>query len=361
MLQRVKELPDDIMNIIIYTTSARLTVFIRNMLKTKFEVHKDYIVDTETERELKAAKLDSYASPLFCDKWLIHVNADKLSKKDLFTNLAFNTHRGITVYWTEKYKIYRQLIDSDVVKKQSVYCAKFPFNRLTERDVTFLHMEMVKESHRLDNKLLEFVKENYLYDVNAVTELFAEMNSGGRKETKAEIIEEVGIGGNSPATVLMKALRFGIVESQLKDKPPSTKPSSKTRKQKKPLTREEKIIAIKRRAFNGIVRHLKDLRISLPYSSIYNFTLNSLDAFIDMKQLQLLGIYGRPFKKIPEKYDSKRIDMNKRYSNFILNDVSLDKLLILKQYFLKYDSFDDELNLLRVFLDYIASVEVREG
>jgi hypothetical protein len=328
-LQRLDLLSDSILNIIMFVPSPSLAYYIRGKLKTRFEVYKDFVISVDTQKGFQNAKLDSYVAPLICDKWLIHVDADKIAKKDLITGLNINTSHGITVYWTSKYNIFKQLTDLDIVKKQGVHCPSFSFSRLSYGEVLHLHKQMVGKKKELKTELLDYVAKNYRYDVQAICELFAMLNSGNDFQTKKDIIESVGVGGNSVSNLVIRILR-------------SSPTSEKGKK---------KIAA-------DAIKLLDDLSVSYKYSTIRRFMLNNLDGFIDMKQLQIIGVYNRINKVIPETYDTKRLSMLKRFERTILEEISLPKLLNLKLCLLKYTDFNSEITLMQAISEYCNELKV---
>lgn len=328
-LQKLKKLNSEAVNIIILVQSASLAYLIRNQIKDRYKVHKDYIVDVTTQKQLNEAKLDSYVAPMMCDKWLIHVNADKLNKKDLMAGLTRNTHHGITIYWTEKWATFNQLVNSDIVKKQGVHCPYFRFTRLGFYEIEQLLKNEVPPKKQLDNDLTKFVAKNYQFDVQSVMDLIAFLKSGNQIETKKELIEAIGVGGNSVANLTLKILK--------------SVPKAESGRRK--------IIA-------DTLRLMHDLSYSYNYQTMRRFILNNIDGCLDMKTLQIMGIYNKPTKEIPEAFDSKRLGMLRRFESIILEEVSFPRLLNLKLCLLKYSDFNAEAALIQAIMDYYNHFEV---
>lgn len=330
-LKKLEVLTDNILNMVIYVQSPSLAYFIKSKLRTRLNVHKDFVVNVDTAKGLQDAKLDSYIAPLLCDKWLIHVDADKLSKKELFTNLEKNTVHGITVYWTTKYMVFKQLTESKEVKTQSVHCPVFSFSRLSYGDIVHLHKEMVPENKRMNAELLDYVCKGYRYDVQAVCDLFTMVKSGSEFTSKREIIENIGVGGNSVASLMVRIL--------------TAKP--KTDKSKK-------------RILSNTLKLMDDLSITYSHQTIRKFMLSNLDGCIEMKQLQILGIYKRPNKEIPETFNIKRLSMLRRYEKTILHEISLPTLLNLKLCLLKYNSFNAEIALIQAISAFYDNLQAEK-
>lgn len=328
-IRRIEKISDNIMNMIIYVQSPSLEYHVKTILKDRLKVHRDFIVSADTAKSLNDAKLDSYVAPLLCDKWLIHVNADKLNKKELQDSLSKNTVHGITIYWTSKYMVYRQLIDSDQVKKQGVHCPVYSLSRLGYGDIKHLHNTMLPENKYMEQELLDYVCKNYMYDVQSVCDLFSMIRSGNEIESKKEIIEAVGVGGNTVSSLVIKILK-------------ATPKSEKGRP----------------RILSGIIDLLDDLSVSHSHQTIRRFMLNNIDGFIDMKQLQIMGIYGRANKEIPDTYDTKRLAILRRFEGVVLNEISLPKLLNLKLCLLHYNDFDSEIALIQAISEFINNIKL---
>lgn len=326
-LARIETLSDNIVNMIVFVSSPSLEYFLKTKLKERYGVHKDFIVGVDTTKAIQNAKLDAYVAPLMCDKWLIHANADKLAKKDIITSLNANSVYGITVYWTTKYSVFKQLSDLDIVKKQGVHCATLSYSRLGYTDIKYLHNQMVGKKKELHPDLLDYVCKNYMYDVQSVCELFSMLNSGGQVTTKREIIENVGAGGNSVSSLTIKIL----------------KSIPKTPKGKKKI-------------MGDTIKLMEDLSITYKHDTIRRFMLNNIDGFIEMKQLQIMGVYKRFNSEIPENFDSKRISMLKRFEWIILGEISLPQLLNLKLCILRYNDYNSEVALIQAISEYYNSI-----
>ena len=328
-LQKLGKLNDEVANIIILVQSASLAYLIKNEIKTQYNGHRDYIVDVSTQKQLHEAKLDSYVAPMLTDKWLIHVNADKLSKKEVIAGLQKNTYYGVTVYWTEKWSTFNQLINLDIVKRQGVHCPYFRFTRLGFYEIKNLLETEVPPKKQLPEDLKVFVAKNYQFDVQSVMDLISLLKSGNAIETKKELIEAIGVGGNSVANLTLKIL----------------KSVPKTEKGRK-------------RIISDTIKLMQDLSYSYNYQTIRRFMLNNIEGCVEMKTLQIMGIYNKPNKEIPEAFDSKRLGMLRRFEYIILEEVSFPRLLNLKLCLLKYSDFNAEAALIQTIMEYYNHFEV---
>lgn len=328
-LKKLETLNDEVVNIIIYVQSPSLAYLIKNRIRETYKAHRDFIVDIETQKQLNNAKLDSYVAPMLCDKWLLHVNADKLSKKELVAGVSHNTQHAVTVYWTDKWMTYNWLTGLDQIKQQGVHSPSFRFTRLSGYEISGLLKSEVPEKHRLNQELTDYVSKNYRYDVQSVMDLIALLRSGNTVENKRELIEAVGVGGNSISTLTIKILRANI----------------KTETGRNKQLRET-------------LQLLEDLSYTYNYQTIKRFMINNINGFIDMKNLQVMGIYGRPNKEIPEHFDQKRLSMLRRFERTILEEVSLQRLLNLKMVLMGYNDFNSEVSLIQAIMQFYGSFEV---
>lgn len=328
-LQKLGKLNDEVVNIIVLVQSASLAYLIKNEIKDQYKGHKDYIIDVETQKQFNEAKLDSYVAPMLTEKWLIHVNADKLNKKDLIAGLQRNTYHGVTIYWTEKWSTFNQLINLDIVKRQGVHCPYFRFTRLGFYEIKTLLETEVPPKKQLSEDLKVFVAKNYQFDVQSVMDLITILKSGNSIETKKELIEAIGVGGNSVANLTLKML----------------KTAPKTEKGRK-------------RAISDTLKLMQDLSYSYNYQTMRRFMLNNIEGCLEMKTLQIMGLYNKPNKEIPEAYDVKRLGMLRRFEYIILEEVSFPRLLNLKLCLLKYSDFNAEIALVQAIMEYFDHFEV---
>lgn len=331
MLSKIESLSSNVLNIIIYYDSPSVQYFVRGILKDKFKMHKDFILTINTAKELNEAKLNSFVPPLLCDKWLMHVDADKLSKKDLASGVSKVTPSGVTVYWTTTYRTYKYLLSLDSVKKQGSYCTSYRLTKGNYTDIRYIYNKVLEGSRYKDSlskELFNYVATSYNYDLESVFKLFRSIRSGNEFNTRREIIEEVGAGGNSVDTFTLTLLRT----------------SANTEKGKK----------------QGVAKALKllaDLNVTYKFSTIRNFMLNTVNGLIDIKQLQIMGYYRKINPIIPESFDTKRLGRLKRFDYVVINDITLPRLLNLKLCLLHYDDFNTEIALIQTICAYYDSLK----
>lgn len=331
-LEKLDNILPNITALIMYTPSASLQLDIRKKLKEKFKVHPDFIVNVNNQRELHNAKVDAYASPLFCDYWLIHVDADEFSKNDIAKEITHRAPNGIVVYWITQYRQFMQFTNNADVKKQSVNFPTFSLSRLDRNDLEKIledNKPNIELGNALNRDLTLFVCKNYRYDVEAVYDLTALLKTGAVFETKQDIIESIGSGGMTVDGVV-----FRILEAN------------------------PKVVSSRKKMVRDIFQSIKELSYSYTYSNIRKFMLTTIKGCIEMKQLQVMGLYNRPYFKIPAHYDEKAIQRLKRFEDIILNEITLPKLLTLQLCLLRYNGFNAEIALVQAISEYYNTLEV---
>lgn len=326
MIRYLTNINANVLNVLIYSNSPTLNAMSRDILRDKFSKGKEFIVDVNNMKDLTRAKADSVVSPLVGGKWLIHVDLDKFNKKDIAKALNMNTAFGVTVFWTNKYAVYKYIVDLDFVKNMNQYFSAYYYGRLNNTDILWLCEKRCKEDGTsIPYPLQVYLAENYRYDVQAVCDLFALLKVGFEVQTKQDVIRLIGLGGNSVDRLVVSLLK-----------------------------RRAKAQASKTRLTKDILKGLKDLSNNLEYKTIYNYMLNFLDGCLEMKQLQLQGLYTDGYKEIPESYDEKRLGRLRRHEKVILNEISIPRILNLKLALQKYNDYDKELAVIQGVLTYIG-------
>ena len=329
MIRNLEKLHDNLLNIVIYSTNPTLDLIARDMIKSKYSKGKEFIVDVNSMKELTVAKMDSMISPFTGGKWIIHVNADKLNSKDIAKALNMNSSFCVTVFWTSKYSVYKNTIGLDYFKKMSNFFTSYYFGRLNYGDIMWLYDRMLgKDSDYLSHELKVYVAENYYHDSVAVCDLFRFLKSGYEVNSKKDIIELVGVGGNSVDKLCIMLLTTSSVSDRGKK-------------------------AVIKKA----IKSLEDLSTSYSYKSIYSFMLNFLEGCLEMKQLQLLGLYSNYTHEIPESFDEKRLARLKRFERKILEEISIPRILNFKIALKKHNSYNKELDLVQGIIEYVSILD----
>lgn len=331
MLEIINKLTHDTCNIIIYTNSPILQVVIKDTLKAVFNIDRNHTKSVSTTKDFKEAKDETMIPPFGGGIWMLDVNTEKIQVKDIKKQLGLVSNSSVTVYWTESYAIYKKLIDLEEVKKQGIFCRSFYFGKLEPQDVDYLHTRIVPEDRKLSKELLLYVKKNYTYDVQNVCNLFMKIKAGEVVKTNKDIISLIGIGGNTIESFVMKLLTTN----------PKTEQGVK-------------------KSFKNILRLMADLSYSYTYAEIKRFALYTIDGIIDMKQLQIMGLYSKVRKELPENFpekSEKRLKRLRRFESSILEDINLARVLNLKVSLTAFDGFDYQIALIQGILTYLSAIK----
>lgn len=325
MLEKIDFLSRDVSAIIVYTNSVVLQTLIKRKIKERFEIGKNLTKYASSNASLKEACNETFTPPFGGGTWLVDIQADKIGVGEIAKYLNNITTASISILWFTNYSQYKKIIDLEAVKKLSRYCFCLYAGKLLPEDMSYIQNEMLPEEKRLPKKLMLYLQKNYTYDVDSVCKIFQMISQGEEIKTSKDIINKVGIGGNTIDSFVMKLL--------------TTNP--KTEKGLKKAT--EKILML-----------LNDLSYSYNYKTIKNFMRSCISNIIDIKQLQMMGKYSSSIKEIPEKgFNEDRILKLKRYEYIILNDLNMGRILNLYMCLNKYNDFDTEIALLKSINDYL--------
>lgn len=331
MLEIFNRLSSETSNIIIYSNSPILQAVIKDTIKASLQIERNHSISVYTSSEYKDTKEQTMIPPFGGGLWLVDVNTEKITLKEIKKHIKEVSNSSVTVYWTESYAMYKKLIELEEVKNQGVYCKSFYFGRLETEDIDYLHTRIVPDDNKLTKELLNYVKKNYTYDVQNVCTLFMKLKSGETVKTTKDIINMIGIGGNTIDSFIMKLLATN----------PKTEQGLKT-------------------SFVKILQLLTDLNYTYSYSEIKRFMLYSIDGIVDMKQLQIMGKYSRVRKDIPDTYPEKfvrRLNRLKRFEGRILEQVNLARVLNLKMCLEAYNDFDNQVALIQGILQYLIAIK----
>lgn len=336
MIARLETVNENSLNIIIYSSSPTLDLMAREILRKKFTKDKECVIDTFTAKELAVAKSNSMVSPLSGGKWLIHVNTEKLNFKELVKAVNTNSSYGVTVYWTNKYKVYKDLTNLEVLKKMGTYCSSYYFGRLDGYSMQWLYNTMLGEgSEAIPKEMLVFLAKDYAYKIEDVCTLFKRVKAGYEVKTKKDIIELIGLGNNSHESLAL----YLLTSTTTTDK-------GKAMLQKKVFKLLADLI--------GPVDSEKDEDARC--KKIRNYMLAFVNNCIQLKQLQIMGYYMAHDKKLPSYVDEKKLAFLRRFERRILEDVSMPRLLNLKLCLLKYNSYSGKISLTQALLEYIGTL-----
>lgn len=331
MLEKIDFLSRDTAALIIYTNSAVLQTLLKKRIKERFEIARNLTKYADSASSLKEARNDTFTPPFGGGTWLVDIQADKINVGEIAKYLNNITSASISIIWVTNYTQYKKIIDLDAVKKLGIYCFTMYTGKLYPEDITYVHNMMLPEGKRMPKKLLDYLKKNYTYDVDSVCQIFQAISQGEEFKTTKDIINKVGIGGNTIDSFVMKLLTTN----------PKTEKGLKS-------------------AMEKTLTLLNDLSYSYDYRAIKNFMRNCLNSIIEIKQLQMMGKYSESVTEIPEgSFHEDRIQRLKRYDKVILNELNLGRVLNLLLCLEKYNDFDTEIALLKSINDYLVWIYLK--
>ena len=331
MLEKIDFLSRDTAALIIYTNSATLQTLLKKKIKERFEIARNLTKYANSGVSLKEARNETFTPPFGGGTWLVDIQADKITVGDIAKYLNNITNASISVIWITNYSQYKKIIELDAVKKLGVYCFTMYTGKLYPEDISYIQSMMLPEDKYLPKKLVDYLKKNYTYDVDSVCKIFLSVKQGEEITTTKDIINKVGIGGNTIDSFVIKLLTTN----------PKTEKGLKS-------------------ALEKTVVLLNDLSYSYEYRSIKNFMKNCLNSILEIKQLQMMGLYSEVVKDIPENaFHADKIQRLKRYDGVILNDINMGRVLNLLLCLDKYNDFNTEIALIKSIYSYLLWIYLK--
>lgn len=283
--------------ILLQTPSVKLQMFMEDKLRSKLHSSQDSIIEITDKKDLKE-KLKPVVGvePPFTSKWFVKVDLDKFYDKDLVSAIKEST-TCLFFCLCGKYKTFKTFKDD----LKSVSVVDFYITYLRRNDFVYLYDVFVPKDKRLDNNLFNYVVKGYSGDLDAVLQLFLELNKGTVFKSRKAISDLIGIGGLSIDSFIFSLL--------------------------KPLSGSDKGLktVIKNRLKEGT-----DMSQSYSIRTMYKFMSNSIWSMIQLKQLMLNGIVYSHIHDLPECYDEKVLSRYQRYI-WRLKEIPLSHLLLIKQ------------------------------
>lgn len=332
MIECIRDYPSTVCNIIEYNTCEAIEYVTKQMIMNEFKVsgHYDYNIEKQSQVKENIAMVSSV--PLEGERWLLIVDVDKLGVSEAIKVLDNTISTAIVLYVTHNYQSYKKLIDSTSFKQQAStnYAKQIYLGRLTDAAIdTLYNFYLMGMKKPLDSKLMTYVKKNYKYNVDLVCELFLGIKNGNVPKTEKDIIEMVGVGGNTP-----QALTVSLLTT-----------TTKTSRGKKAFLKKNLAL-------------FEDLSIKYTYDVAYGYMISTLKGIIDIKQLQISGKYNDFYKDIPDSFDEKRkkrINRLGRFEYIILNKITLRRTLVLLQCMQSKD-YDKKQVILEGIYKYVNSL-----
>lgn len=290
-------------------------------------------MNVDKEKKIKEAVSNMSVSPLEGDTWVTHIryNAKDFSNKSIEEILPNRYGYGMVIIWVKEYRDLMRLIGNRNFNKYKHVVPVLKYSFLDKEDMKHYYIEKVPEEFRLTEKLWSFVESNYRFDPVAFTLLVSLLQGGRTYESTKELIEEIGLGRSSVETLVFKLLTTSTVT-------------------KKGL----------KRLFAESILFIENLKTKYEYRSIVNFINYALDTIIEIKLLQIRGLYKNVFVAMPEEgYDLERIAKMKRYDRK-LEDITLIDALNLRLALMKSWNSDGRIQLMTA-LSYYADYLYAQG
>ncbi len=327
MLERLEQLSPEVCNIIIYTNSAVLENVLKRKIKEIRGVQRHLVVSAESNAELNIAKKETLSIPFGGGEWFVDVQADKIQKSDIAKALSVVSDTSVTVYWFTNYMAFKNAISLDVVAKQGNYCFTLYAGKAYPEDVTYIKKEMLPDTP-IKAELLDYLKKNYMFNVDAICKLFFMISQGEEIETTKDIVSKVGVGGNNVDSFVIHL-----------------------------LTRNYKTEKGLKKGLEGCIKLLEDLAYTYSYRQIREYMRNSINTLYDMKQLQIMGKYGNYIKDIPSVgFNEDKINRYKRYERKVFEEINMPRLLKLRLYMTEFKGYDDKVILIQIITAWLNDI-----
>lgn len=311
-------------NVVIFQTSSeKLRMFVQDMLKRRYKCNSDTILSCSGKSDYKRIKDIINIVPPFADKWFIDVDLDSCKDSE-FVDLVINSTTCLFFCNVKKYYLYKKFKDS-LRKKNGVF--DFYITYLRKNDFIFLYDAFVAQDKRLSKVLFDYVLQSYSSDIEAVFDLFIELSKGKKIESRKDIADICGIGGNSVESFLISMLKA----------PPTTAKGLKT--------------VLRNRLRAGL-----ELSEVYSYASFYFRLKNVLVSFIQLKMLMISGVVYKQIYKLPDGYDERSLYKYQRYI-WRLKEIPLSRILRLYNALGK-STWKSDLDFLNFVYGYITIEEL---
>lgn len=310
--------------VLICTDSVFLRDYVVNKLRETLGVKRDYCITATTANELKKARGDALAAPIEGKRWLVIVDMDKIGI-DVYKKEARRVNdNSFTLLMTSKYGVFAKLAkDRELIKQK--FLLPYYFGSFAKGDITYISAD-----YDIVPALVAFLEKNYRWDVNKVMTLFNMAKQGVHFDKKQDIIDAIGNGGITPASIIIELLT----------NTPDTK---------------RKANALRK----SVLTHLTDISRKQTYRSIYTQMYVTLLGIMDVKSLRINGNFMGLFKDIPEGYDTKRIMRLRRYF-WVIDSIPTSRVMYLMSLFKNQTGYGKqaEVECLKIVFEYLSNWSV---
>ena len=314
MLEQINTFADSVCNIVEYCNCSALEYIAQQLIMDRYVISTNYTSSVSTVKGLKDRLSISNTLPLQGERWLIVVDVDKIGVSDAIKYMDTITSTATLIYVTHNYRSYRTMTDSKAYKQQSAtnFAKQLYLGKLNGATIDLLYDFYTRKSvdnkslgYEISSKLMHYIKKNYCFNPDLVCDLFSKIKDGEKPSTEKDVIELVGVGGNTPQAVTISL-----------------------------LTTSTHTTEGKRRFLKRTLMLFNDLSVKFSYDTTYNYMISTLKGIIDIKELQISGKYTSFYKDIPSTFSDervKRMSRLQRFEDIILDKISLRRALILLQ------------------------------
>lgn len=321
--------------LVICTDVALLRYYVQTKVETVYNIDKNYSVEAETGVLYRKLKNEALTAPMLGDRWLITANLEKVGTDNAAALLSVGNGNALTILFAEKYITYKKFLATDAYKQYKSTIMPMYLSKFDNDDIPYLHKDILG-TKGLKDDLLNYLCKNYRYDVDKVMTLFIKMRSGLRVFSKQELIDEIGLGGVTPESMVIDLLRLYQVSKKYHSKPTET--------------------VSEKRKYNAIAKYiglLRDLHSKLEYMAIYKRMYKTVLGVLELKGQILSG------KSEREQVVPKSVS---RFAYVVRDEIDIKRTLFLLNLFEKApETFDYESRLMYIICSYISAFKGSEN
>lgn len=281
---------------LVQTPSDKLQLYLYDRLREENGCVKETIIEVKDKKDLKKVKEIAYVDSFMSDKWLISCNLKSISSS--FRELAqiiSECNTAIFFLVSDNYKHFKGFVET--CKKVGVTeVAQFYLYSLRSADFSYLYNKYVQRTNKLTKVLYDYVYQGYNTNIPAVMDLFEALKLGVKFESRRDISDVCGVGGNSIESFILSLI-----------KPPST-------------TERGMLKVISNRIKAGV-----DLMSIYKPAKFQSLLLNCVKMFIYLKMLCISGVLYKKLYEIPKGYPDNILKYQ-RYL-FKIKEVPMTRLL----------------------------------
>lgn len=334
-MQEIRHFSKDVLAVVLYSPSEGVEAKALSLMRERLDVAAEFMLRVADEKELTRALSSVVIYPLLGKRWMLIVDADKISPRVLPTYMNKILYNScVVVYRTARYGTFKRLQEEKVRKQFGPLFPAVDCGRFFVDDVKLL-AKMYDVT--LTDEWLKFYTKQYGTEPDSLNTLFQMIHAGYQIIDKQSVIAAVGLGKTSTAEFILKVLQL------------------------KPMT--PRGIRISQR---GVMQYLRDLAIRLDYVTLQNYLMDTLDGFIDIKLSYILG-YITAYKQKDPKFITEEKRKN-RYNRLLryrkmLQEIPLERMLLYRSLYtpIGRDEASVKLSLVRWLMVIYGSLGIQNG